>query len=92
MALVFSRESRVNEFKVTHSYFKEDMPLLFYTNTILYDNNNQTLPEGMDLSTQVLLDCSKFKFDLVKKTKFRTNNYFRESNNLLLPQNFKSGD
>lgn len=26
MALVFSRESRVNEFKVTHSYFKEDMP------------------------------------------------------------------
>ena len=76
-------EGALNLIKIN---FKEDMPLLFYTNTILYDNTNKTLPEGMDLSTQVLLDCSKFEFELIKKSKFRTNNYFRESNNLILPK------
>ena len=76
-------EGALNLIKIN---FKEEMPLIYYTNILFYDNANKTLPEGMDVSTQVLLDCSKFKFDLVKKTKFRTNNYFRESNNLLLPK------
>ena len=40
----------------------------------------------MNLSTKVLIDCNKFNFKLVNKTKFRTNNYFRESNNLILPK------
>ena len=76
-------EGALNLIKIN---FKEEMPLIYYTNILFYDNTNKTLPEGMDISTQVLLDCSKFKFDLVKKTKFRTNNYFRESNNLILPK------
>lgn len=66
--------------------FKEGMPLLHYTNIVYYDNTNQTLPEGMDLSKQVLVDCSKFNFRLVRQNKFRTNNYFRESNNLIRPK------
>ena len=65
---------------------KEDMPLLFYSNIIYFDNNNQTLPEGMDMSSRVLLDTKKFTFKLVAKTKFRTNNYFTESNNLTSPK------
>ena len=59
---------------------------MYYTNIILYDNTNQTLPEGMDLSTQVLVDTSRFNFKLVSQNKFRTNNYFRESDNLILPK------
>ena len=66
--------------------FKENMPLLYYSNIIFYDNTNQTLPEGMNLSSKVLIDCSKFEFELVKQTKFRTNNYFRESKNLIMPK------
>ncbi len=66
--------------------FKENMPLIYYTNIIYYDNTNQTLPEGMDLSTNILVDNSKFNFKLVSKNKFRTNNYFRESNNLIFPK------
>ena len=66
--------------------FKEGMPLLYYTNIIYYDNTNQTLPEGMNLSSKVLIDTSKFEFELVNQTKFRTNNYFRESQNLILPK------
>jgi hypothetical protein len=76
-------EGALNLLKIN---FKEKMPLLYYSNIIFYDNTNQTLPEGMDLSTQVLIDCEKFNFKLVNKTKFRTNNYFRESNNLIFPK------
>ena len=65
---------------------KEDMPLLYYSNIIYFDNKNKTLPEGMDLSSSVLLDTKKFIFKLISKTKFRTNNYFTESNNLTSPK------
>lgn len=66
--------------------YKEGMPLLYYSNIIFFDNNNQTLPAGMDLSSNVFLDCKKLDFKLVKKDKFRTNKYFTESNNLILPK------
>lgn len=66
--------------------YKEGLPLLYYSNIIFFDNNNQTLPVGMDLSTAVLLDGRKLQFTLVGKNKFRTNNYFTESNKLILPK------
>jgi len=66
--------------------FKEGLPLLYYSNIIFYDNINQTLPIGMDLSSNVLIDCKKLEFTLVGKNKFRTNNYFTESKNLILPK------
>lgn len=65
---------------------KEGMPLIYYSNIVFFDNTNQTLPEGMDLSSQILLDNNKYEFTLVNKSKFRTNNYFRESNNLIFPK------
>ena len=65
---------------------KEGLPLLYYSNIIFYDNNNQTLPLGMDLSSSVLIDCKKLEFKLIGKNKFRTNNYFTESKNLILPK------
>ncbi len=76
-------EGALNLIKIN---LKENMPLLYYTNIIYYDNVNKTLPEGMDLSTQVLIDCARFDFKLVSKTKFRTNNYFRECDNLISPK------
>ena len=66
--------------------YKENLPLLYYSNIIFFDNYNQTLPIGMDLSSSVLLDCKRLKFTLVNKNKFRTNKYFTESNNLILPK------
>lgn len=76
-------EGALNLLKIN---LKEGMPLIYYSNIMFYDNVNQTLPEGMDLSTNVLIDCSRFDFKLINTTKFRTNNYFRESNNLILPK------
>lgn len=66
--------------------YKEGLPLLYYSNIIFYDNTNQTLPIGMDLSSSVLVDCKKLSFKLIGKNKFRTNNYFTESKNLILPK------
>ena len=66
--------------------FKEDLPMLYYSNIIFFDNSNQTLPLGMDISTSVLIDCKRLEFTQINKTKFRTNNYFTESNNLILPK------
>lgn len=54
---------------------KEDMPMLFYTNIIFYDNTNQTLPIGMNLSNRVLIAKSMFEFVLREKLEFKTNMY-----------------
>ena len=66
--------------------YKEGLPLIYYTNSVFYDNNNQTLPVGMNVSSSVFIDCKKLEFELVNKNKFKTNKYFTESNNLLLPK------
>ena len=58
---------------------KENSPLLFYTNIIFYDNFNKTLPVGMDLSSEVLLDVNKLNLEFSKEINFyinyKTNDY-----------------
>ena len=66
--------------KIIKLNIKEDMPLVYMSNIIFFDNMNNTLPKGMNLSSKVLIDCDKFNFTLAKKTKFKTNKYFNEVN------------
>ena len=66
--------------------YKEGLPLLYYTNSIFFDNTNKTLPMGMNLSTKVLIDTSRLKFELVNKTKFRTNSYFLSNEGNVKPR------
>ena len=42
-----------------------------FTNIIFYDNQNKTLPEGQDLSTNILVDITKLNLSLTGKTKFK---------------------
>ena len=49
------------------------MNALFYTNIMFYDNLNETLPLGMDLSTQILFDMQKYEFKLVSRKDFNVN-------------------
>lgn len=49
---------------------KEKEELLFYTNIMYYHNDNKTLPEGMDLSTNVLLNLEKYELIELKETEF----------------------
>ena len=52
---------------------KENTPAVFYTNIMFYDNFNKTLPVGMDLSTEVLLDTNKLKLKFAKEDIFYVN-------------------
>lgn len=61
--------------------YQEDMPLLYASNIIFFDNTNKTLPLGMNLSSKVLVDHRRLEFSLTNKTKFRTNAYFGNNGN-----------
>lgn len=52
---------------------KENMPLIFYTNIMYYDNINKTLPEGMDVGTEVLIDLKQYEMKLVSRKDFEMN-------------------
>ncbi len=52
---------------------KEDMPAIYLSNIIYFDNNNNTLPRGMEVEDLVLLDNERYKFELVNTTEFKVN-------------------
>ena len=52
---------------------KENAPAVFYTNIMFYDNFNKTLPVGMNLSTEILLDTSKLNLKFIKEDSFYVN-------------------
>ena len=41
-----------------------------FTNIIFYDNQNKTLPIGMDLSTKILIDLNKLELEEVNTNSF----------------------
>ena len=52
---------------------KEDMPAIYLSNIIYFDNNNNTLPRGMEVEDLVLLDNDRYLFELVNTTDFKLN-------------------
>ena len=46
------------------------MQAVFYSNIMFYENLNNTLPEGMDISREVLLDLSKYETKLIRRKDF----------------------
>ena len=50
------------------------------TNIAYFDNNNQTLPLGMNVSDKILVDMSKLKLELKKQKLFRINQEIDELN------------
>lgn len=65
-----TNEVETNIYKIN---IKENMPVIFYSNIMYYDNLNKTLPLGMDISTKVLIDLSKFEMKLVARKDFNIN-------------------
>jgi len=74
-----SKENNINLYKIT---IKENMPALFLSNIIFYDNANATLPVGMNLSTKVLIDTDYFEFALRDRKEFKTNMYSNNADDL----------
>ena len=65
-----TKKDKVNMCRIN---INENMPILFYTNIIFYDNFNQTLPVGMDLSSEVLLNLRKMTLKEPKEESFYMN-------------------
>ena len=47
--------------------------MLFFSNIIFYDNSNKTLPVGMNLSTEVMVDLNKIEIECIKTLEFNIN-------------------
>lgn len=57
--------NKINLYKIN---VKEGTNGVAFTNIIFYDNQNKTLPLGMDLSTKVILNTAKLHLNLLSKT------------------------
>ncbi|MBR3153006.1 MAG: hypothetical protein IKF52_05360 [Clostridia bacterium] len=64
-----------NAIKLIKLNIKEEFPLVYLSNIIFYDNKNKTLPVGMNLSSSVLIDSSKFEYTLKESSKFKVNHF-----------------
>lgn len=73
------KEHSGKEIDLYKIHLKEGQNAVFYTNIIFFDNNNQTLPMGMNLSNEVLLDTRDVELKITEKKKFMTNLYSENS-------------
>ena len=72
-ALKNELDSKKSKIILCRINIKENTPALFYTNIMFYDNFNKTLPVGMNLSTEVLVDVNKLKLDFKGEETFYIN-------------------
>lgn len=61
-------ENKINLYKIN---LKEGNKGIAFTNNIFYDNQNKTLPIGMDLSNKLIVDISKLHLRLKNKNLFK---------------------
>lgn len=67
LANTSENDDKITLFKVN---LPQDVPAIYYSNSIYYDNYNKTLPAGMNVSDKVLIDCEKLDFTLKNKNSF----------------------
>lgn len=72
-ALQKELDSKKSKIILCRINMKENTPAVFYTNIMFYDNFNKTLPVGMNLSTEVLVDVNKLKLDFKGEETFYIN-------------------
>ena len=65
--ILYNKEKEFNLYKIN---IKNGINAIMFTNIIYYNNKNRTLPEGMNLSTNMLVDLSSTELELEKNTSF----------------------
>lgn len=73
----------INEENTIYLYrinVKEKMNLIYLSNIMYFDNYNETLPIGMDISDEILIDMKKYEKVAVKSEEFRINDEKDEIN------------
>ena len=61
----------------------ENTKLVFYSNITFFENNNQTLPLGMDVSQESLINMDMYNLELKDKDEFNINIFKDEFNNFV---------
>lgn len=69
--------NKINLYRIN---LKENMPIIAFSNIIFYDNSNKTLPVGMGVTDEVLIDMNAFCFELKRQKLFRINQSVDEIN------------
>lgn len=69
--------NKINLYKLN---VKEGTKGIGFTNIIFYDNQNKTLPIGMDLSTKMIIDMTKLHLKLINSASFNILNIKDENN------------
>lgn len=67
-----------NKINLYNIKLKEETRGIALTNIAYYDNNNKTLPFGMNISDKILVDMSKLNLELKKQKLFRINQQIDE--------------
>ncbi len=83
-------EMKILEEKKAYLYklnWKEGMPILYYSNIVFYDNFNQTLPLGMNLSDEVLVNLEGHKLKEKARDTFKVNHVIDEYTNEIITIN-----
>ena len=70
-AILNSKEKQIELYRFN---IKEQMPIVYFTNSIYYDNYNKTLPQGMDIEAKCLINLAQYELDLKQKDTFRVMN------------------
>lgn len=61
----------------------ENTKLVFYSNITFFENNNQTLPLGMDISQEGLINMDVYELELKEREEFNINIFKDEFNNFV---------
>lgn len=61
----------------------ENTRLIFYSNITFFENNNKTLPLGMDISQESLINMDLYNLELSKKEEFNINIFKDEFTNFV---------
>ncbi len=68
-------EKEINLYRLN---IKEEMPVIYFTNSIYYDNHNKTLPLGMDVTTKCLVRLGDYELEQKQEEEFRIINLVNE--------------
>ena len=68
------------------------MPIIYYSNIIFYDNFNQTLPVGMNLSDEVLVNLEEKTLNEKSRGSFNVNYLLDEYSNKVVTVNVMEYD
>ena len=77
---------KISTSKETYLYkinVPENTKLIFYSNITFFENNNKTLPLGMDISQESLINMDLYELELKNKEEFNINIFKNEFENFV---------